>query len=100
MRTTKHPEGLTGGREVVSEARSHQPIPQSNFWMSSRSHRMSLSIISSAEKSARLLKSFQMTKHTRCTAIGNLDHSLNQDCATIQSQLKGVSDGETKKIYP
>ena len=29
-----------------------------------------------------------------CTAIGNLDHSLNQDCATITIYLEGVSDGE------
>ena len=35
-----------------------------------------------------------------CTAYGFLDHSLKEDCATIQSQLKGVSDGETKKIHP
>ena len=31
----------------------------------------------------------------RCTAIGNLDNSLNQDCATITIYLKGVSDGST-----
>ena len=37
---------------------------------------------------------------TLCTAYGFLDHSLKEDCATIQSQLKGVSDGETKKIHP
>lgn len=36
-----------------------------NFWMSSRLHRMSLSIILSAEKSARLLKSFQMMKRMK-----------------------------------
>ena len=35
-----------------------------------------------------------------CTAYGFLDHSLKEDCATIQSQLKGVSDGKTKKIHP
>ncbi len=35
-----------------------------------------------------------------CTAYGFLDHSLKEDCATIQSQLKGVSNGETKKIHP
>ena len=35
-----------------------------------------------------------------CTAIGNLDHSLNQDCATITIYLEGVSDGKTKKIHP
>ena len=37
---------------------------------------------------------------SKCTAYGFLDHSLKEDCATIQSQLKGVSDGETKKIHP
>ena len=27
-----------------------------------------------------------------CTAIGKLDHSLNQDCAIIYTYLKGVSE--------
>ena len=40
------------------------------------------------------------TEYSVCTAYGFLDHSLKEDCATIQSQLKGVSDGETKKIHP
>ena len=31
-----------------------------------------------------------------CTAIGNSDHPLNQDCDTIQSHRKENSDGETK----
>ena len=35
-----------------------------------------------------------------CTAYSFLDHSLKEDCATITISLKGVSDGETKKIYP
>ena len=35
-----------------------------------------------------------------CTAIGNLDHSLNQDCDTITIRLKGASDGKTQKIHP
>ena len=35
-----------------------------------------------------------------CTAYGFLDHSLKEDCATITISLKGVSDGQTKTIYP
>ena len=35
-----------------------------------------------------------------CTAIGNLDYSLNQDCGIITIYLKGVSDGKTQKIHP
>ena len=27
-----------------------------------------------------------------CTATGNLDHSLNQDCGIISTYLKGVSE--------
>ena len=34
-----------------------------------------------------------------CTAIGNLDHCLNQDCDTMTIRLKGDSDGKTKKIH-
>ena len=35
-----------------------------------------------------------------CNAIGFLDHSLKEDCATITIiPLKGESDGETKKIH-
>ncbi len=30
---------------------------------------------------------------TVCSAIGNLDHSLKQDCDTISIRLKGDSDG-------
>ena len=37
------------------------------------------------ERSLELLKSAGM-----CTAIGNLDHSLNQDCDTMPIYLKGV----------
>ena len=35
-----------------------------------------------------------------CSAIGNLDHCLNQDCDTMPIRLKGASDGKTKKIHP
>ena len=37
-----------------------------------------------------------------CTAIGNLDHSHNQDCGIIQSYRKENSDGETqtKNLHP
>ena len=34
-----------------------------------------------------------------CTAYGFLDHSLKEDCATLTISLKGVSNGETKKIH-
>ena len=33
-------------------------------------------------------------------AIGNLDHSLKQDCVTIPIYLKGASDGQTKNLHP
>ena len=46
------------------------------------------------------LKNAGIIRVNPCTAYGFLDHSLKEDCATIQSQLKGVSDGETKKIHP
>jgi hypothetical protein len=39
-------------------------------------------------------------KAIQCTAIGNLDHSLKQDCATIPIYLKGASDGQTKNLHP
>ena len=32
---------------------------------------------------------------TACSAIGNLDHCLNQDCDTMPIRLKGASDGTT-----
>ena len=35
-----------------------------------------------------------------CTAYGFLDHSLKEDCAIMTISLKGVSNGETKKIHP
>ena len=37
-----------------------------------------------------------------CTAIGNLDHGLNQDCVILTISLKGVSDDKTKtkKLHP
>ena len=35
-----------------------------------------------------------------CTAYGFLDHSLKEDCDIITISLKGVSNGETKKIHP
>ena len=35
---------------------------------------------------------------SNCTAIGNLDHSLNQDCDTIPIYLKGASDGEASSF--
>ena len=38
-------------------------------------------------------------EHLSCTAIGNLDHCLNQDCDTMTIRLKGDSDGKTKKIH-
>ena len=34
-----------------------------------------------------------------CTAYGFLDHSLKEDCAIITISLKGVSNGETKKLH-
>ena len=37
-----------------------------------------------------------LENHEYCTAIGNSDHPLNQDCDTIQSHRKENSDGETK----
>ena len=37
--------------------------------------------------------------NNQCTAIGNLDHCLNQDCDTITIRLKGDSDGKAKKIH-
>ena len=49
--------------------------------------------------------SYNISRHTvshgnaqyrECTAIGNSDHPLNQDCDTIQSHRKENSDGETK----
>ena len=33
-----------------------------------------------------------------CTAIGNLDHSLKQDCGIIPIYLKGVSDSSTSNL--
>ena len=35
-----------------------------------------------------------------CTAIGNLDHSLNQDCATITIYLEGVSGWQNEEDSP
>ena len=35
-----------------------------------------------------------------CTAYGFLGHSVKEDCDTITMPLKGVSNGETKKIHP
>ena len=34
-----------------------------------------------------------------CTAIGNLDHSLNEDCAIMTILRKGVSDSNRKFTY-
>ena len=33
-----------------------------------------------------------------CTATGNSDHSLNQECGIRPIYLKGASDGDTRKI--
>ena len=35
-----------------------------------------------------------------CTAIGNLDHSLRQDCGIISIYLKGVSDAHLNPENP
>ena len=48
----------------------------------------------------RPLLDYLEREHSICNAIGFLDHSLKEDCATITIiPLKGESDGETKKIH-
>ena len=47
-----------------------------------------------------LIESLESDEYNICTAYGFLDHSLKEDCATITISLKGVSNGETKKIHP
>ena len=39
-----------------------------------------------------LEKVFKLCSGLDCTATGNLDHSLNQDCGRIPIYLKGVSE--------